>query len=294
MSTCPNCSEPVHDLASFCPGCGTELQGPGRVPQHADPPPPPASGWSRQTILLAIGGLLVVVAAGYWLFANLAVRRSATMATPTAAFPLAAPQMVSASQQLKTIGLALHNYHDVHGMFPPGAIVDDKQVPHHGWQTALLPFIGHAQLYEGIDFNTAWNAPEQNQWIFQQSIREYRMPGIPESFDLSGYSISHYAGNSRAFRDNVGLSIREIVDGTSNTIFAGEVIDGFKPWGDPTNRRDPAAGLTGTPETFGSYNGVVLFLKADGSVVPISPNVDPQVLKALSTPDGGEPLPDDF
>ena len=109
------------------------------------------------------------------------------------------------------------------------------------------------------------------------------------------------SGNSRfrrvrahVFRDNVGLSIREIVDGTSNTIFAGEVVDGFKPWGDPTNRRDPAAGLTGTPETFGGFNGVVNFLRADGSVMSISEYVDSQVLKAISTPDGGEPLPDDF
>ena len=42
-------------------------------------------------------------------------------------------------------------------------------------------------------------------------------------------------------RTQVG-GLRDITDGTSNTMMAGEVAVGFKPWGDPSNVRDPAAG----------------------------------------------------
>jgi len=67
---------------------------------------------------------------------------------------------------LKQIGLALHNYHDAHGMFPysvshsaqctsgSAAISDRITLNHRGW-LLLLPFIDQAPLYNQFDFNLA-------------------------------------------------------------------------------------------------------------------------------------------
>ena len=94
------------------------------------------------------------------------------------------------------------------------------------------------------------------------------------------------------FPVNRGVRLRDIVDGTSNTIIVGEVTTGLKSWGDPTNLRDPADGLGNTPQQFGLRRRPAgegaQFLMTDGAVRFISTEVDPEVLKALSTPDGGE------
>src|SRR5260370_743998 len=42
---------------------------------------------------------------------------------------------------LKQIGLALHNYHDVYGSFPPAYFVDASGKPMHSWRVLILPFL---------------------------------------------------------------------------------------------------------------------------------------------------------
>jgi prepilin-type N-terminal cleavage/methylation domain-containing protein/prepilin-type processing-associated H-X9-DG protein len=59
---------------------------------------------------------------------------------------------------LKQIGLALHNYHDVHNTMPSGwiAVEDGRHSPHDGmngagWGTMILPFLDQAPLYNQFD-----------------------------------------------------------------------------------------------------------------------------------------------
>ncbi len=75
---------------------------------------------------------------------------------------------------LKQIGLALHNYHDVYDRFPLGIMytqgpnqpyfgnpqnsdTDDPNI--HVWTEAILPYLDQANIYQGIDFNSAILAP---------------------------------------------------------------------------------------------------------------------------------------
>lgn len=69
---------------------------------------------------------------------------------------------------LKQIGLALHSYHDTHGILPPalinsGAYANSDyysfSLNHTGW-TMLLPHLDQAQLYSQFDFNIA-SGPSQ-------------------------------------------------------------------------------------------------------------------------------------
>jgi hypothetical protein len=55
---------------------------------------------------------------------------------------------------LKQLGLAMHNYHDAHGLYPPG-LIDDNNVPSGGLVTGftmLLPFIEESALYNSFNF----------------------------------------------------------------------------------------------------------------------------------------------
>ena len=81
-----------------------------------------------------------------------------------------------------------------------------------------------------------------------------------------------------------------VTDGTSNTVFAGEVKGTFRPWGDVINWRDLRLGINVSPDGFGGpFKGGCNLLLGDGSVRFVSDGISPEVLKALSTPKGNEP-----
>ncbi len=52
------------------------------------------------------------------------------------------------SNHLKQLSLGLHNYHDTHGAFPPGAL----SVNGLSWRVFLLPFIEQKPLYDKFSF----------------------------------------------------------------------------------------------------------------------------------------------
>lgn len=193
----------------------------------------------------------------------------------------------TSKNNMKQIGLAMHNYHDVFSMFPPGAIETTDGKPYHSWQTQILPFMDQAPLYNDIDFDFAWDDPN-NQIIFEQVLPVYLNPTIEEKISPEGYGLSHYVGNKLLLKKNKGIRIRDITDGTSNTIIAVETGQNFKPWGDPTSMTEPANIMSLGSGKKSSYRGGNHVLMGDGSVRFVSENIDPELLKVLSTPDGGE------
>jgi len=59
------------------------------------------------------------------------------------------PEKTDGRNNLKQLGLALHNYHDVYGAFPSGWIfrrTAGEGHPSTGWQSSILPFIDQAPL----------------------------------------------------------------------------------------------------------------------------------------------------
>ncbi len=170
-------------------------------------------------------------------------------------------------------------------IFPP-----EEQL--QSWQVDILPYLDQGPLYDQIQRDKPWDDPA-NQAAFSVTIPTFLNPSVPsDPTNEQGYALSHYAANSRVMSATTRVSLADITDGTSNTLLAGDVRDGFRPWGDPANARDPARGLQGTADTFGSYHvGGANFLLADGSVRFIGNNIDPAVMESLATPDGGEPAP---
>jgi prepilin-type processing-associated H-X9-DG protein/prepilin-type N-terminal cleavage/methylation domain-containing protein len=160
---------------------------------------------------------------------------------------------LSCENNLKQIGLGLHNYHDVHGTLPPGYRADlpytdgaTDTSPGWGWAAYILPQTEQDGLFQ--QFNLA--QPVQNFAGSLTMLKVYLCPSdivirdafpIPDAFGtpIAQAAPSSYAaccgGDESGVEDLKGLGIfyrnsrvtlQEIADGTSNTIMIGE-----RSWG---------------------------------------------------------------
>ena len=203
---------------------------------------------------------------------------------------------LESENNLKQIGLGLHNYHLEKDRFPAGGTFAPSGRGEHGWMTRLLPYLDVLRWEQEVTWDEPWDAPV-NRNVFARPHPAYTAPypHLPER-NAADYALAHYAGNARVLTDGTGLRLEEIADGATNTLLAGGVNAGFRPWAHPANTRDPAVGL-GHAAGFGGprEGGVTTVVFADGRATFLSADIDPAVLKALSTPAGGEAVdPGDF
>jgi len=202
---------------------------------------------------------------------------------------------------LKSIGLALHNYHETYGQFPPatigpGNVPRDRQF---SWMVAILPFLEQRNLYGKLRLELPWDDP-QNLSVLQSALPgDLFCPSEVQRMTGEGYAKTSYvaitgAAPSPEFRTSRGiigfdrgLRMEEITDGTSNTAIVAEVTDGG-PWfaGGPGTARRIDDWIARKP--WSQHPGGGIFLFADGSVQFITPNVDSQTLRRLAIAQDGQ------
>jgi hypothetical protein len=261
----------------------------GQIQRRRGTPPAAVRPWRWRWTVAAVGVLFLAFTAG---LAAVGVLRQLE-GLVDAPEPLArhAVHWFYDGGPLHRISIALHQYHGERKHYPAGATVDARGRLLHGWQTRLLPYLDHDALYQAIDPQRPWD-DAANLAHFRTRIPEYLHPGVRPSADARGLALSHWAGNVRVLGGTTPLRTKDFTDGLAHTILVGEVRERFKPWGHPANWRDPALGLNRSPDGFGCpIPGGVQFLMADGAVRVLKPDTDPRVLRALSTPRGGETIP---
>ncbi len=276
---------------------------------------------------------------------------------------------------MKQIGLALHNYHDVHRTFPPGAMKDDEianiNTPGFSFLTMILPFVDQANVYKGLNYSQTAKAGANRALgtrippIYQcPSSNETQAVHLNDDNSTGGYTIqtdgtstsktSHYLGNAGPIGSINGslssnytstantnggaianqgvllyqfdagvVKMRDITDGTSNTILVGEFSINRTGYalGDINYRRWLAGsngstavlqvlknvryninqqGFTGSGPLFpwntslhdmsysSNHVGGAHMLFSDGSVHFVSENVNINVYKASASRNGDE------
>ncbi len=221
-----------------------------------------------------------------------------------------AARRTQSRNNLKQIMLALHNYHDVHSQFPEGTHPnkDLKPAERLSWLVKILPYLDQANLYSLIDFEFGWE-DAVNERPLKTIIPVYQNPSVAD--DHPEYPTTHYIGLAGLGEDGPELPvtspkagvfaydrathIRDITDGTSNTIAISDGSDPG-PWsaGGPSTIRPLTKKpyINGPDGIGGPHQGGVQVGLADGSVRFLSEDIDPEVMEALVTINGGEVIGD--
>ncbi len=166
------------------------------------------------------------------------------------------------SNNLKQLGLALHNHHDTHKVLPPGGTGPATNAPtgptqpypytaNLGWLVYILPFIEQASLYEQFSFTANFDAAP-NTTLVPTLVSGYQCPSgvVVDSMLGPTGKTNHYYGNmgprgtnpttSIAYNTKAGsthgaislhgvlgpntkIRFADVTDGTSNTLAVGEI-----------------------------------------------------------------------
>ncbi|MCA9111733.1 MAG: DUF1559 domain-containing protein [Planctomycetaceae bacterium] len=90
---------------------------------------------------------------------------------------------------LKQIMLAMHNYADVNGSYPPASVADNQGRPIHSWRVLILPYIDQRELYDKYRFDEPWDGPNNRQ-LHDILVPTYICPDQPrETRDTSYVAI---------------------------------------------------------------------------------------------------------
>lgn len=151
-----------------------------------------------------------------------------------------AARRMSCSNNLKQIGLALHNYHDTYNRFPPSAILPFGAT-FDSWsvQARLLPFLEQANLQDLINWNFPYTAQPN---VTRVRVPTYLCPSEINDRERPDGALTHYPlnyginlgtwfvydpntrrGGNGLSHPNSLTSMANVTDGTSNTLAFAEV-----------------------------------------------------------------------
>lgn len=192
--------------------------------------------------------------------------------------------------RVRQILIGMLNYHDVHKHLPPAAIRDKDGVPLLSWRVAILPYLEQEKLYKEFHLNEPWDSPHNSALITKMPGVYMDMGSKSDELNRQGKTTCQVPifANSIFFK-NDGTLMKEISDGTANTIMMVEVEPGRAvAWTKPDDWQvdfaHPRQGL----ERNDRNQFIAGF--ADGHVAMLPTDIDEKKLKALLTRDGKEPI----
>ena len=195
---------------------------------------------------------------------------------------------------LKQIGLAMHNYHSTHNTFPAAFVAAKDGKPLLSWRIQLLPFLEQKELYDQFHLDEPWDGPH-NKPLIARMPKVFACPSGSKALAAEGKTTYLTPrGPATMFPGAVGIRLQDVNDGTSNTVLVVEAGDDLAvTWTRPDDWEvGPELKTRGL---FGHHPRGTNFGFADGSVRFLKETITPKLLQAMTTPNGGEVLSaDDF
>jgi len=245
----------------------------------------------------------------------------------------------------KQIGIAMHGHHAALGAFPPGTVWVEPSNPATppfngkavffglGWSGVLLNYMEDTQVHDLFDLlespyqiysgvNIAAGRNVISAYLCPSDLNDVSV-GVSGAYNWAKTNVGAVADSVSAWDWNLqfpivdgdgmllnvnAIRVAEVEDGTSNTLFVGEVTGGETDagwtwvngqmfstfWGINGTGTIPGDGVfikTGDDPFSSFHPGGCHFLMVDGSARFIQQDIDAAVLAGLTTRAGGEVVP---
>jgi len=224
---------------------------------------------------------------------------------------------VQCSNNLKQQALALHSFHATFDKLPLGN--DRLNSRNQAWSSAILPQLEQTAIAEQYDRTVAWNDPVRNAALSKTVLTTYRCPSsivdFPGDTDYAGINGSLLADFNSVQANGLNngvlittsatrkhpISLTEILDGTSHTIFIAEVSDRNEAnsglWADGANVTSHDNGAINVPNNDGIFSrhpGGAFVAMSDGSIRFLSESTPNEIIGAICSRNGREELNEFF
>lgn len=135
---------------------------------------------------------------------------------------------------LKQIMLALHNYHEQNGSFPPSFLADATGRPAHSWRILILPYLGEPNIrtYNSYNFSEPWDGPN-NRALAASIPSTYVCPNHPDARATIATSYVAVTGAGTIFPSGKTTKFDEITRSKSETLMLVETSGGTTNWLQP-------------------------------------------------------------
>jgi prepilin-type processing-associated H-X9-DG protein len=196
----------------------------------------------------------------------------------------------------KQIAQAIHNYiaKNQNLMLPPAFSRDKDGKPLLSWRVLVLPYLDQNDLYSEFHLDEPWDSPH-NRALVAKMPAVYRCPSQdPKLASLGKTRYLAPRGETTVFRGGDPVSLRDITDGTSNTVLLVDVGDANSAiWTKPDDW--PVEPVLDVEGVFTSHSSGTNIAFADGAVRFLHSRIKPNTLRALLTRAGNEVIdPNDF
>jgi hypothetical protein len=187
--------------------------------------------------------------------------------------------------------LAVANYTDVNGHYPPAFQTGPDGTPWHSWRVLILPYIEQQELHKQYRFDEPWNGPH-NREIAERSPRTLTFHGTKMPTTTTNYLA--VVGPETMWPGAVGRKKEDVTSSTSDTIQIAENQGLGVHWMEPRDLHvDSMSYDFNSPEGLSSWYKAPSAAMADGSLRTFNEGYDAASLRHMLTATHPKPKPAD-